>query len=106
MKVAVTPTDDTPTNSRKASNSRDVGYSKDPSSNRNASFKKGTPETVGSKKGGRKGRQKYGCECDSDKKNLVAVKGPQVAVVFARSGSEGLQGSGNTAQCMCSNISN
>jgi hypothetical protein len=31
------------------------------------------------------------------KNNLVAVKGPEVAVVFARSGSEGLQGSGNTA---------
>jgi hypothetical protein len=30
------------------------------------------------------------------KKNFVPVKGPQVAVVFARSGSEGLQGSGNT----------
>ncbi len=29
------------------------------------------------------------------KENLVAVKGPQVAVVFARSGSEGLQESGN-----------
>jgi hypothetical protein len=28
------------------------------------------------------------------KKKLVAVKGPQVAMVFARSGSEGLQGSG------------
>jgi hypothetical protein len=40
------------------------------------------------------------------KKNLVAVKGPQVAVVFARSGIEGLQGSGNTARCMCSNRSN
>jgi hypothetical protein len=34
-----------------------------------------------------------------DKINLVVVKGPQVAVVFARSGSKackGLQGSGNT----------
>jgi hypothetical protein len=41
----------------------------------------------------------YGCECGSDKKNMVAVKGSQVAVVFARSGSEGWQGSGNTAQC-------
>jgi hypothetical protein len=30
------------------------------------------------------------------KENLVAVKGPQVAVVFARSGIEGLQGSSNT----------
>ncbi len=30
------------------------------------------------------------------KANLVAVKGPQVAVVFARSGSEGSQGSSNT----------
>ncbi len=43
---------------------------------------------------GRKWSQKYGCECGSDKKKLVAVKGPQVAVVFARSGSVGLQGSG------------
>jgi hypothetical protein len=38
MKMAVTPTDDTPTNSRKASNSRDVGNSKDPRSNMIASF--------------------------------------------------------------------
>jgi hypothetical protein len=30
-------------------------------------------------------------------KNSVAVKGPQMAVVFARSGSECLQGSGNAA---------
>jgi hypothetical protein len=29
------------------------------------------------------------------KENLVVMKGPQVAVVFARSGSEGLQGSSN-----------
>ena len=28
-------------------------------------------------------------------KHLVAVKGPQVAVVLGRSGSEGLSGSGN-----------
>ncbi len=33
-------------------------------------------------------------------KNLVVVKCPQVAVVFARSGSEGLQGSGNTGHDM------
>ncbi len=32
------------------------------------------------------------------KNNLMAVKSPQVAVVFARSGSKGLQGSGNTAK--------
>jgi hypothetical protein len=32
------------------------------------------------------------------KNNLMAVKGPQVAVVFARGGSESLQGSGNTAK--------
>ncbi len=32
-----------PSNSRKASNSRDFGKSQDPSSNRNASFKQGTP---------------------------------------------------------------
>ncbi len=31
-------------------------------------------------------------------KNLVAVTGPQVAVVFSRSGSEGLLGSVNTVQ--------
>jgi hypothetical protein len=30
------------------------------------------------------------------KKNLVVVKGPQVAAVFARSSNERLQGSGNT----------
>jgi hypothetical protein len=29
------------------------------------------------------------------KKKVVAVKGPQVSMVFARSGSECLQGSGN-----------
>jgi hypothetical protein len=29
-------------------------------------------------------------------KDLVAVKGPQIVVVFSRSGSEDLQGSGNT----------
>jgi hypothetical protein len=31
------------------------------------------------------------------KRNLVAVKGPPMAVLYARSSSEGLQGSGNTA---------
>ena len=31
-------------------------------------------------------------------KNLVAVKGPQVAVVSGGSGSEGLPGSGNPVQ--------
>ncbi len=45
-----------------------------------------------------KSGRKYGCECGSDKNNLMAVISPQVAVVFARSGSEGLQGSGNTAK--------
>jgi hypothetical protein len=30
------------------------------------------------------------------KENLVAVKGPQVAVIFVKIGSEGLQGSSNT----------
>jgi hypothetical protein len=34
-----------------------------------------------------------------DCKNLVAVKGPQVAVVFVRSRSKGLQGFGNTGPC-------
>ena len=32
-------------------------------------------------------------------KNLVAVKGPQVAVVSGGSGSEGLPGSGNLGPC-------
>jgi hypothetical protein len=41
-----TPTNENP--SRKASNSRDVGNSKDPSSNRNASFKQWTPLGEGS----------------------------------------------------------
>ncbi len=36
-------------------------------------------------------------ECGSDKRNWWPWKVPQVAVVFARSGSECLQGSGNTA---------
>ncbi len=87
-----------PSNSRKASNSRDVGNSKDPSSNRDAIFRPRTPGGEGtistaktpatagpvwkSYKSGRKWCQKYGCDCGSDKKNLVAVKG--------------LQGSGNT----------
>ncbi len=61
-----------------------------------------TPATAGSVwksyKSGRKWSQKYSCECGSDKKKFVVVKGPQVAVVFARSGSEGLQGSDNTGE--------
>jgi hypothetical protein len=44
----------------------------------------------------------YGCECGSDKKKFY---GSQVAVVFARSGSEGLQGSGNTGRCSAVNFS-
>ncbi len=35
-------------------------------------------------------------------KNVVAVKGPQVAVVFAWSGNEGLLGSGNSVGIMAS----
>jgi hypothetical protein len=31
---------------------------------------------------------------------MVAVKGPEVAVLFARRGSEGLQGSGNTVSAV------
>ena len=31
---------------------------------------------------------------------LVAVKGPEVAMLFARSGSEGLQGCGNTVSAV------
>ncbi len=34
------------------------------------------------------------------KKKLVAVKGTEVAVLFARRGSEGLQGSGNTVSAV------
>ena len=34
-------------------------------------------------------------------KNLVAVKGPQVAVVSGGSGSEGLPGSGNPEALSC-----
>ncbi len=37
-------------------------------------------------------------ECGSEKKSLMAMK---VAVVFASSGSEGLQGSGNTGEVQC-----
>jgi hypothetical protein len=38
----------------------------------------------------------YGCERDVIKIFFVAMKGPQVAVLFDRSGGEGLQASGNT----------
>jgi hypothetical protein len=37
----------------------------------------------------------------SENKNLVAGKGTQVAVVFAKSGSEGLLGSGKNAHIYC-----
>ena len=37
-------------------------------------------------------------------KNLVAVKGPQVAVVSGGSGSEGLPGSGNPAPGKCRSV--
>ena len=34
------------------------------------------------------------------KKDLVAEKGPEVAMLIARSGSEGLQGCGNTVSAV------
>ncbi len=39
-------------------------------------------DLCGKAKSGRKGSQKYSGECGSHKKNLVAVKGPQMAVVL------------------------
>ncbi len=78
-----------------ASKSRDVCNSKDPSNNRNASFKQGTqaresttltaktPATAGSVwKSYKSNRsQKYGCKCGNEKK-MTAVKGPRVAFLF------------------------
>ncbi len=87
-------------NSRKASNSRDVGNSKDPSSNRNVSLYQGhqqekvrttstakTLATAGSvcgkaiKVAGNAARN-MAVNVAVIKKNLVAVKGPQVCRVF------------------------
>ncbi len=73
--------------SRKAINIRDVGNSKEPTQQQEHQHKRQQQqELCGKAKSGRKWSRIYGCECGSDKKNLVAVEGPQVAVVFARSG--------------------
>ncbi len=87
-----------PSKSRKTSNSRDVGNSKDPSSNRNASFKQGTQARETTTSRAKRQQQQDPCGKASGRKwsQNVAVKGSQVAVVFARRGREVLQGSGNT----------